>query len=404
MTLAYSLLPALVGFGVALLASRTMMRACVRIGWVDKPNVRKQHQGHVPLAGGLTIAVAILAAGALLDGLVFRAAHLWIGPAMVFLIGFVDDRYPIRARYRFLVQLAAALVFVIAAGAFVATVGAFSPHQVVTIGLLGVPFTIIGLAGLTNAWNMLDGLDGLAGGLVLIALCWTLVVLAITHGHASAISVDMADRASLAFEAGAVVAGAVLAFLAFNLRTPWRSRASMFLGDGGSMSLGLFVGTMLVYAASAFEQIGMPPVVALWIAAVPLLDITSCIVRRVLAGVTPMTPDRKHMHHLVMSFGLSVSKTVTVMHAAGFAAGLLGVVAWRAAVPEYLMFWSFVVLVVAYSAWSLKVWKRLDAEATHDSPDLSTRAALLPQGRSGTSRVQRSASAPGGPPLDGTEH
>jgi UDP-GlcNAc:undecaprenyl-phosphate GlcNAc-1-phosphate transferase len=353
--------PALVAFVVALVLARPVMALCRRIGWIDKPNERKLHEGHVPLAGGILVALTVVVTF-LVEPSLAATPIFWVSAAMVFSIGFIDDRYPIRARYRFGVQLAAALAFTIASGASVTTLGELiGPFQVV-LGTLGFPLVVVGIAGLTNAVNMMDGVDGLASGLVLVALGWLLVVFGIVSGEVATTDAVLAAQATRAAETAALLIGALAAFTLFNQRTPWRRRAAMFLGDGGSMGLGFVLSAMLVYAAGAFGAYGMPPVVAVWIAAVPLLDIFTCIIRRIGEGITPMTPDRKHMHHLLMAEGLSPGKAVAVMQGTGFVAGLIGVGGWQAGVPDYLLFWAFVAAFSGYFAWSRGVCRRIDIE------------------------------------------
>ena len=360
-------LPAVFACVFAVLVARPAIRLCVRTGWVDRPDARKQHDGHVPIAGGLTVAVAAALAALVVGAHGGPLAPFWMGAALVFVVGFLDDRSPIRSRYRFGIQLVAAFVFVTWSGVSVDELGELVGPQPITLGIVAVPFAMIGIAGLTNAVNMIDGVDGLAGSTVLVALLWVLGALALLAGDAAG---DVGGGAGWHGAAvalatlSALLVGALAGFLAFNLRTPWRVRAAMFLGDGGSMSLGFLLAALLVYASGGFGPHGMPPVTALWIAAIPLFDVASAILRRDLTGTTPMTPDRRHLHHLLLALGLSPARAVALLQAVGLVLGGVGVFGWRAGVPDYAMFWNLVALFAACFVASQRAWGRLARRAT----------------------------------------
>jgi len=360
------ILSALLSFVAVLALAPVAIAICIRIGWLDKPDLRKQHKGHVPIAGGLSIALSVVLAWlviAIVDG---RAPSgvvevLWPGAALVFTVGFLDDRTPLRARHRFAVQLVAALVFVGLSGAAVDRMGELVGPQFIALGMFAIPFTVLGIVGLTNAVNMVDGVDGLAGGVVFVAFAWVLLAFAHLAHDVASVDPSMVPQARSAAMVASVLTGALLGFLFFNQRAPWRRRAAMFLGDGGSMTLGFVLGALLVYASSGFGPHGLPPVTAVWIAAIPLFDLCAAILRRDLAGTTPMTPDRRHVHHLLLALGLSPASAVMLLQGVGLLAGFVGVLGWRLGVPDYAMFWSLVALFAAYFAATQSAWQRLEA-------------------------------------------
>jgi len=362
-------LAAALALGVGLLLMPLMVRLCLALGWVDRPDHRKLHEGPIPLAGGLLICAAVLIASLIVAPGLAHVTQFWLSAAMVLAIGFADDRFPIRARYRFAVQVSAALVFVALSGAIPTDLGRLLGPFVLTLGIFALPFAAIGITGLTNALNMMDGLDGLAGGLALTALCWLLVAFALIAGDVSA-SAELTGIARQSILLIALVAGALIAFLFFNQRAPWRVRASMFLGDGGSMTLGFLLAALSLIACSAFGPQGMTPVTAAWIAAVPLTDMFASMLRRVLVGKTPMTPDRMHVHHLLLALGLETGGTVVVLHGLSALTGLIGVAGWRLGVPEYWMFWGLLGAFAAYFVVSQRIWSRLTTGS--DGPPPST--------------------------------
>lgn len=338
----------------------TLMR---RLGWVDRPSRRKAHEGAVPIAGGIGLVLTLLLVGlwtSVAPGSlgVSRAAlaalsepwalGLAAGALLVFAVAFTDDRTPIRARWRFIAQ-GAAVVAAVVGGTWIATLGELLWARELRLPLLlAVPFTVFGVCGVINALNMSDGADGLAGGLALMATFWFALVLAYLAG-------SHAEAAAL-LPVACALAGALVGFLAMNLRTPWRARAAIFMGDGGSMMLGFVLGWLAVRVTNAFGADAPAPVVALWILAVPLADTVSCMMRRVAHGATPMSPDHRHLHHLLPAMGLSIRRSVAIILAVAFVLGGLGVLGWRAGVPDWVMFWAWVALFVAYHYAALRFW------------------------------------------------
>ena len=348
----------LAAFAAGVLLAPAMIVLCRQIGWLDRPSGRKHHEGTVPLAGGLMIAASAFVALLVVQPEAVRAVHFWSGAAMVAVVGFIDDRYPVRARYRFFAQCVATLVFVLTGDVMLTHLdGVYGPFPL-PLGAMAVPLTIVGIVGVTNAINLVDGLDGLAAGLAAIASGFTFVAFVLIAGELPG---ELRGSATAAAEVAAIAVGAMLAFLLFNQRTPWRKRASMFLGDGGSMAIGFLVGALLVYASGAFGDRSLPPVTAVWFVAIPLIDTLACMLRRVLSGATPMTPDRRHLHHLLLELGLSPGRAVVLLHVVAVALALTGLAGWRLGVPQYVMLWSLVALFAVYVVASMRVWARLDA-------------------------------------------
>lgn len=343
---------------VAVCALPVFGRLARRSGWVDKPNERKQHEGDVPLTGGIAVLLAVAAASLVsrLDWPVY-AIGLAAGLLLCFLSGVWDDRRPLRARYRFAAQLAAGVCAVVGGQTFVRDLGTtFGPFS---FGLwyFAIPMTVVALAGLVNAFNMADGADGLCGGYAAIALSGLL-------GCAALVQARDPQSAALAELAPIVLPflGALLGFLLFNLRHPLRGRAAVFLGDGGSTALGFLVGWLAVRLASGFGVDGMPPAVAVALVALPLADLFSCMIRRVREGVTPMTADRRHMHHLLMTHGLSVGQAVATLHGIALLLAAAAIGAWQMGVPPWAIFWSVIGLFVAYNRYAIRFWAALGSQ------------------------------------------
>lgn len=350
---------------LALVLARPVMWVCRRTRWVDKPDERKKHNGAVPLSGGLLILSSVL-----LTSLIWLPGYNWglvAAALLIFAIGFYDDRFPLRARYRFFCHLAAAALLIFATDAVVLHLGhSFGPVPV-SLGIFAIPFTLIAIPGVINAYNMVDGADGLSGGQILSSVIWLIVV-------AAAIPVIGSARYAI-HDIGPVlfpIAGALAVFMFYNMRAPWRQRAVMFLGDGGSMMLGMIIAWATIRLASHYGTVGLGAANALWIVAIPLFDMFSAIIRRLLEGRTPMSPDRKHMHHLLIARGMKVSHAVLTMNIAAFVMGGIGVATWMAQVPTYYMFWLLAGLFVAYMVYAHRFWQ------THDQTAANKRGMFNP--------------------------
>lgn len=361
---------ALLAFVTALVLSKFVIALVVRIGWVDRPNNRKIHDGAVPLAGGLMIVLTLSPLIALSGLWQFPVGVFWLCGCLVFAIAFVDDRFPIRARYRFFVQLAAACLFALIGHTQLNGLGRLLGPFEFDMALFALPITVIGIVAATNAFNMMDGVDGLAGGvlnstLFCLALAFLLIAQSATSSNmaTSALSVTKAtltSEAAAAVDMCCLMIGAIGAFLLLNQRSPWRSRAAIFLGDGGSMTMGFMVVVMTVYASGGFGNKGLGAASAAWILGLPIIDLCSAILRRVIAGKTPMTPDRRHVHHLMLALGLPVSRAVVVLQCASLLMGMVGVLGWHYGVADYLLSWSFALLFALYYCVSQRIWNLLE--------------------------------------------
>ncbi|MDO4905429.1 MAG: MraY family glycosyltransferase [Lautropia sp.] len=331
-----------------------------RTGWVDKPSHRKAHVGEIPLIGGwavLGVAVLMQLIGPSWE----RAPYgFWIGGLLLFIVALIDDRNPIRARYRAMVQLGAAIAGILLGGQMLPSVGDLFGFGAISAWWLMLPVSILGTVAVVNAVNFTDGADGLCGGLSFISLFWFLVSLMVSSRMAAVLDTQAAPYAASMIPLAAALCGGLAGFLWFNLRSPFRRKAAIFLGDSGSMFLGFTLAWFSIHVTSAYGAASLKPVVCLWILAVPLADSASCIVRRILSGVTPMTPDLKHLHHLLMRFGLTPGQAVFAIHIGSFFCGLVGVLGWALNVPESVLFGAFVLSLLSFIAWTNWMWRRFD--------------------------------------------
>lgn len=331
-----------------------LMRVAPRLGLLDKPDARKQHVGLVPLVGGLGMYPAFLLAAAMCGAQPALPKPFYLGALMMLAIGVFDDRRPLPSVPRFLLQGLTLWLVVEYTGNVLADVGMLVSPQVLELGRWAVPFTVFGFLGVVNAVNLVDGADGLAGGVAFTALLSFLAVLVLMDGSAG-----NAAHAQLRVAMTGLV-GAVGGFLLFNLRTPWRKRAAVFMGDGGSLFLGFVLGWFAIYLCSPLAgQDHLAPVSAVWILIVPLVDTVSCMIRRVVSGRSPMSADRQHLHHLLQAWGLSPAQTVGLIIVLNALGGVVGVAVWRYQVPQYWAFAAALALLGVYMAVAMASWRRI---------------------------------------------
>ena len=316
-------------------------RHALQLGVVDVPGGRKHHHGEIPLVGGLGmfggLALVALATGSILAG----HAAFFAAISLLVITGFIDDRSDLPPKIRFVLQAVAALIMVYGADIRLDNFGNLFGFGNVTTGPFAVPITVFAVLGVINAINMIDGVDGLAGGVALIALL-VFAAFAAAGGF-----LDLTMLLPLA----AVIIG----FMVFNLRTPWRSKASVFMGDAGSVLLGFSLAWYAVDLAQARQA--FTPITAIWILAIPLMDTTALMVRRVAKGRSPFSADREHLHHILQRAGFTPEQTVVIVYALTLLLAAIGVAGWWLGVPEYVMFYGFMALFGLYFYGMLHAWK-----------------------------------------------
>ncbi|PLW80976.1 hypothetical protein CWI75_17940 [Kineobactrum sediminis] len=317
----------------------------VRVDLVDKPSHRKQHSGHIPLAGGpaifASLCFAYLAYGLTPFGLTEVALF-----GVIFLAGLVDDWRDLSANKRLLLHLGCGLLMVLAGNFVLYEVGNLLGFGTISLALLAVPLTALAFAGVANAYNMMDGIDGLASGLVLVPLV-ALALLALQTGHPV--------LPTLVY-----IIIPLLVFLAFNLgpNTPWLPK--IFLGDSGSNLLGFMLCALVVYLSQGQDAL-IQPVTALWLVAVPLMDMLATMLLRVLEGHHPMHPDRRHLHHLLQDRGIAApaARWIIIGYAGAMAAA--GIALMQTA--EYIAMMLFISVFIGHCLFALRARKPIMVDA-----------------------------------------
>ena len=331
------------GLILTLMATPALIRAAHHYNLLDHPDERKHHQGAIPVVGGLAMsfAIAVSAAWSLAGTDIFWG--LIVSIAIIVAVGLLDDRTGLSVGTRFLWQGIAGLIVALFAGAQLANLGDLLNIGPVALGVLVVPFTVFAVVGVANAFNLSDGVDGLAGGLALISTAFVAVA-----AHFSGTEETLVVLL--------ILGGALMGFLCFNMRSPWLCRARVFMGDSGSLMVGFLLAWAAIRVTQA-EKNALPPAAALWFFAIPLLDTVSLMLRRMLKGGSPFHPGRDHLHHILLRAGYTDSQVVCFIHLVALAFGLVGFFGWRWGVPDAVLFYGFLGVFALYSAGVRHAWK-----------------------------------------------
>lgn len=294
----------------SLILTRFVRNKAVQKGWVRSPSSHHTHHRPVPRFGGVAIFISF----ATVSGILMIVPHLsgvrlvprtmlflFIPGVLVFLLGLYDDIYSAKPYVKFGVQAIAATLL------YIGGVGKFDLPMLLGFGgfvWIVLPLTILWVLLITNAFNLIDGLDGLAAGSTLFSTL-TLFAFSFINGN------DLVSLLTL------TLAGSIIGFLRFNFNP-----ATIFLGDSGSLFLGFILSA---FALAGSEKTPTIVAVALPIISfgVPLLETSLSIIRRFLSGRPLFSADREHMHHKLLERGLSQRQAVVILYGASALCGLL---------------------------------------------------------------------------------
>ncbi|HXT48814.1 MAG TPA: MraY family glycosyltransferase, partial [Gemmatimonadaceae bacterium] len=310
--------PLLVAFAVAALSGAlitpVIIQGAKRWHLLDAPDdTRHLHEHPVPRLGGVAVFIATMLGIA--STLIYAPARhslaadwhrfvlaLLLGGSVLFAAGLVDDLRRIRPIAKLVAQCVAALI-VAALGFRIEILGIGA--TVLNLGWLSIPVTVLWIVAVTNAFNLIDGLDGLATGIAIVAL---------TTVFAAALGLGNLQVATVAL----VLIGALIGFARYNF-----SPARIFLGDSGSLFIGFMLAVLSVHGSikSATAVLVAIPLFAL---AVPLLDVSVSILRRWLRGVPIFSPDARHIHHRLLALGLTPGRASIVLCAVAGGFAILG--------------------------------------------------------------------------------
>ncbi len=277
---------------VTLVLTPILRKMAISVQLVDKPNQRKVHQNAVPLVGGIvifiaTVTVSFIANSNWTDLNILKM--LMLGALLLLVVGVIDDKMNIRASFKLLIQL------LLAHYVFVNGVGITSFYGILGIYELPVflqySLTLLIITGCINAFNLMDGIDGLAAGLAIVALS-LFAFLAFKLGNSFLLLMYLS------------LIGSLLGFLRFNLSR----HQKVFMGDAGSLFLGFILVVSGIYMIQMAEQnanqLPLTLSIVIGVLALPVIDSLRVYRRRIKNGYSPFKADKSHLHHLVLLLGI----------------------------------------------------------------------------------------------------
>jgi len=305
-----------------------------KVGLMDHPGGRKTHAHPTPLIGGIGIYLGVVFISLFNPTVLNEYGNLLAISTIVLVLGAIDDYKHMPVGIRMGGQAVAASLMYFTAGNQLTSFGNLFGFGDINLGVLSYPVTVFATVGVINAINMSDGLDGLSGGMVAIALTF-LGIIAWQEGNIIL----------LAFIA--ILLSALIAFLALNFRLPWRKPALVYLGDSGSTFLGFVLAWLMIESTQGQNTI-IPPVLALWFLALPLMDTILLLVKRPLEGKSPFNPGRDHLHHKLLDMGYSKRRVVFSLYATGIILGFNGFALNQQMIKESSAFFIFISLYLVY--------------------------------------------------------
>lgn len=271
-----------------------LRRLALRYQLVDEPGERKVHKVPIPRVGGMALAL-----GAFVPILCWNLGNPFVrtyllAAGILVAFGVADDLRELSPRWKFLGQIAAAAIVVVLGGVKIVSLGGILPDGATVPSWFAVPFTVFAIVGVTNAVNLSDGLDGLAGGICLLSFS-CIGYLAYLEGNAVIGLLVLA------------LAGGVFGFLRYNTYP-----ASVFMGDTGSQLLGFSAAVLSLALTQGSATLS--PVLPLLVLGFPILDTLTVMSMRVARGKSPFSADKNHFHHNLMRLGLHHTESVLVIY------------------------------------------------------------------------------------------
>lgn len=299
-----------ISFVISLILVPVFIYLAKRFGFVDYPNYRKVHKVPMPYLGGVAILVSFTIVTLFAQPAEIEYKPIIIGATILCFVGLVDDKYDLKPFVKFIGQLIAIGV-PISYGIIIDTITPFGIE--INFGVLSILVTVIWLAAIINAINLVDGLDGLATGVVIIALA-SIAVITIFQSNIFVMMICV------------ILIGSLLGFLPYNFHP-----AKIFLGDNGAMMLGYIVGVLSIIGFKNITFISLFfPIIIL---GVPFIDMFFAIIRRYREGVSVMRADKNHLHHRVRHLGFSHRESVVLIYFIALLFAIGGVVMYLATVP-----------------------------------------------------------------------
>ena len=334
-------LAGLAAIAMSLLLVPQVMKMGVRLGIVDRPNERKIHKGEIPRVGGLAIYAGFMAGLLVLGNFSEQVLSLIIAVTIIVGVGFWDDAKNLHPVAKLSAQVIAALI-VIQGGIIVEFFTNPITGGLVSLGVFSVPLTVLWLVGISNAINLIDGMDGLSSGVGIISAITIAVI-------------NFMEGAALTGGIAVILAASTLGFLRYNFPP-----AKIFMGDCGSLTLGFILGSLAIMGFSKGATI-ISVFVPILILGIPILDTFGAIVRRSISHKPVFEADRGHLHHRLLDMGFSQKQVVLIVYLITFLLGMAAILMSLLTTPQAVVILMIVTILVSIGIRKTGVFKPLSS-------------------------------------------
>lgn len=326
-----------VAFFCSILSIKILLPLAPHIGLIDLPNERKKHDGAIPLIGGISIFTGVLIASTFFIEQSNIINLYLISSALIVFIGTLDDIYDLSVGSRILFQGIVACILVFGAGHYIHNFGQLFGGGEIKLASYGMVFTVLAVIAAINAFNMVDGIDGLAGSMSIITITSIAILMYLNPSELN-ILLPM------------LIVVSTIPYLFYNVSTRNPRGKKIFMGDAGSMYMGLTVIWLLTLCTQPVENSASTfrPVTALWLIAVPLMDMLAIMARRAKRGESPFKADNGHIHHIFLANGYSPRQTLWRISAISITFAVVGILGEQFAIPEWLMLIAFINMFIIY--------------------------------------------------------
>lgn len=307
------IMPFIISVALSLSMTPIVKKIAVKVGAIDIPkDERRVHKKPMPLMGGLALYISVIVTSLLFLPIDKTLISIIIGGSIICISGIIDDIKDLSPRAKLVFQIIAAIVLILGDVKIDAITNPFTKtSKLIELGIFSIPITIFWVVGITNTLNLIDGLDGLAAGVAMIASLSFLFV----AGKFNYIPVMIMS---------AIIAGGCLGFLPYNFNP-----AKIFMGDTGALFLGFMLASLSIEGVMK-SVATIAVVVPIIILGVPIFDTTFAIFRRLLNGKSIAEADKGHLHHRLLKMGYSQKKTVLILYAISAIFGLCAVLIAKA--------------------------------------------------------------------------
>ncbi len=320
----------------------------IKIGFVDRPSARKLHQGDIPLIGGISVFLPMVIVLQIEPELIANSQIFVFCAACFLLIGLLDDKLDLSVKLRIILISAISFFLVSYCNIKIQQLGDLMGFGNVILNDFEILFNVLAILGAITAFNMVDGLDGLLGGLAIVTL------------SSFALLFTFNEQYNLLLFCALIIVS-LIPYVCCNLGLLPGKKRKVFMGDSGSLFIG-FVIFWLLIASTQYNETSprinsLNPVTMLWLIAIPLMDMVYTMIRRLRKKQSPFKADREHIHHICHRLGLSSIQTLMLICAFATLFAVIGIVGEIYHVSEMLMFISFIVAFIGYYFCFTHIWK-----------------------------------------------